>query len=74
MRFDLDQVFGMHARALQVGNQRMEVLSANIANADTPGFLARDIDFRAAMQAAESESAFALQATRPGHIRVGGAS
>ena len=71
MRFDLDQVFAAHARALQIGNQRMELLSANLANADTPGFLARDVDFRAAMQAAEG-SAFELEATRPGHIRIGG--
>jgi flagellar basal-body rod protein FlgB len=71
MRFDLDQTFATHARALQIGNQRMELLSANIANSDTPGFLARDIDFRAAMQAVEG-SAFELETTRPSHIHVGG--
>lgn len=73
MRFDLDQVFAAHARALQLGNQRMELLSANIANSDTPGFLARDVDFRSAMRAVEG-SAFKLEATQPSHIRVGGSA
>ncbi len=50
---NLDQVFAPHLRALQIGNQRMELLAANIANADTPGFLARDLDFRDAMQLAQ---------------------
>ena len=35
----------------------MELLSANIANSDTPGYKARDIDFRAAMQQAGSDQA-----------------
>lgn len=73
MRFDLDHVFATHARALQIGNQRMEVLSANIANADTPGFHARDVDFRAAMRAAE-DSVFKLRTTKAGHIRPNGDS
>ena len=42
----LDQRFGIHADALQLKASRMEVLSTNIANADTPGFKAKDVDFR----------------------------
>lgn len=45
-----DPLFGIHAQALQLQQRRMEVLAANIANADTPGFQARDIDFRSALQ------------------------
>lgn len=41
----LDPIFGIHAEAMSVQRKRMEVLSANIANADTPGFQARDVDF-----------------------------
>lgn len=41
----LDPVFGTHAASLAVQAKRMELLSANIANADTPGYQARDIDF-----------------------------
>ncbi|WP_022975799.1 flagellar basal body rod protein FlgB [Nevskia ramosa] len=42
---NLDPIFGIHAEAMSVQRKRMEVLSANIANADTPGFQARDVDF-----------------------------
>ena len=40
-----DSVFGIHERALELRSQRMEILSRNIANADTPNFKARDLDF-----------------------------
>ena len=43
----LDKLYGIHSEALQLKARRMEVLSTNIANADTPGFKAKDIDFRA---------------------------
>jgi len=42
-----DKDLDLHERALRLRGQRLEVLSANIANADTPGFKAREIDFRA---------------------------
>ena len=42
----LDRVIGIHEPALRVRNKRLEVLSRNIANADTPRFKARDIDFK----------------------------
>ncbi len=34
-----------HGKALELRAQRQQVLSSNIANADTPGFQARDMDF-----------------------------
>jgi flagellar basal-body rod protein FlgB len=69
MNFNLDQVFAPHLRALQVGNQRMELLAANIANAETPGFLARDVDFRAAMSDASADQVSGqLRRTTAGHI------
>ena len=48
-----DSLFGVHGAALQVRSARMGVLASNIANASTPGFKARDIDFRAAMASME---------------------
>jgi flagellar basal-body rod protein FlgB len=42
---NLDPLFGLHAQSLAVQRQRMEVLASNIANADTPHYQARDIDF-----------------------------
>ena len=49
-----DSLFGVHGAALEVRGQRMGVLASNIANASTPGFKARDIDFRAAMASMET--------------------
>ena len=47
MRFDLDNALGIHAKAMVLRSRRTEVLASNLANADTPGFKARDIDFNA---------------------------
>lgn len=49
-----DRLFGIHGTALQLRSQRMGVLASNIANAATPGYKARDIDFSAALAARES--------------------
>ncbi len=66
MPFNFDRVFGVHAPALQLRAQRAEMLASNLANADTPGFKARDIDFSRALEQAKVGTE--LQATRPGHI------
>lgn len=44
-------LFGIHGAALEVRSQRMSVLGSNIANAATPGYKARDVDFVAALNA-----------------------
>ena len=49
-----DTLFGIHGAALELRSQRMGVLASNIANASTPGYKARDIDFAAALQAREA--------------------
>ena len=54
-------LFGIHGAALEIRSQRMGMLGSNIANAATPGYKARDIDFAAAREArmggADSEAA-----------------
>tara|TARA_R110002167_G_scaffold199597_4_gene402854 strand:+ start:293 stop:679 length:387 start_codon:yes stop_codon:yes gene_type:complete len=50
---DMPDLFGINGTALQLRSQRMGVLASNIANAGTPGYKAKDIDFNAALQAAE---------------------
>lgn len=69
MPLDINQVFAPHERVLTAASQRIELLAANIANADTPNYKARDIDFQAAMQAAGENQSVALAATQKGHIR-----
>ena len=72
MSFDInDAALGIHPQALLVGARRAEVLAANIANADTPGYKARDIDFRAALSGAQSQmqpSTTRLVTTDPAHL------
>lgn len=62
-------------RALELLARRQQVLSSNIANADTPGYKARDIDFASALAAATAGQdgpagavSTAARATRPGHM------
>jgi len=49
-----NSLFGVHGAALAVRSQRMGVLASNIANASTPGYKAKDIDFREALNAIEN--------------------
>ena len=51
-----DPLFGVHGAALEVRARRMGILASNIANASTPGFKAKDIDFRSALASAQSPS------------------
>lgn len=74
MPLDINKVFAPHERVLTAASQRIELLAANIANADTPNFKARDIDFRAAIQAAGDNAPVALTTTDPGHIKAAGSA
>jgi flagellar basal-body rod protein FlgB len=56
MRTSLDSYLGIHPQALTLEAQRNELLAANLANVDTPGFKARDLDFKAALAAAAGGS------------------
>jgi flagellar basal-body rod protein FlgB len=73
MASNIDSYLGVHAAALTLRSQRTEVLAANLANADTPGFRARDIDFKNALAAAGGAgSGVSLATTRAGHIGAAG--
>jgi flagellar basal-body rod protein FlgB len=66
---NIDAYLGVHAKALPLRSQRTEVLAANIANADTPGYRARDIDFKNALAAASKAQA-ANQPGAPGQMNT----
>ena len=70
----LDNTFGIHAKALQVRSQRLEVLAQNMANADTPSYKARDIDFKAVLGNAQSQQDLSMTATRSQHYSSGEAA
>ncbi len=63
MPIGLDSYLGVHAAALKVQTQRLDVLANNLANVDTPGYKARDIDFRTALAAAGTPQAGVSLAT-----------
>lgn len=75
MSVSLDNYLAVHEASLKLSAKRGEVLAANLANADTPGYRARDIDFNAAMAAASGKSnAVTLQTTQAGHIPTASAT
>ncbi len=41
-----DKIFGIHLNAVQVRGERAQILAQNMANADTPGYQARDVKFQ----------------------------
>ncbi|MBC7414591.1 MAG: flagellar basal body rod protein FlgB [Herminiimonas sp.] len=74
----LDQAMQFNEAALSLRGQRQQVLASNIANADTPNYKARDIDFTKALQGAMSRgsgaTAAALATTAGAHLSASGAS
>ncbi len=66
----IDRDIGFQRNALNLRSYRQELLASNIANADTPNYKARDIDFKSALTAAQSgrsEGDLALARTQRGH-------
>ncbi len=66
----LNKVFGVHESALQVRARRLEVLAQNIANADTPNYKARDVDFKAALAQAGAGDTV-MRTTQAAHFSAG---
>lgn len=65
-----DDVFGIHGTALNLRSQRMAMLASNIANAATPNYKARDIDFRTALRNAEEGQEVGQSAKTAAQYRV----
>jgi len=68
----LDDMLNFNTQALRIREQRQQVLASNIANADTPNYKARDLDFKTALQSAlqgtSATDGTALATTAPGHL------
>jgi flagellar basal-body rod protein FlgB len=61
-----------HANSLLLRAQRQQVIASNIANADTPGFVARDFDFAQALKSANTGTqgdGVRMVTTGAGHMR-----
>lgn len=70
-----DRQIQFHQTALNLQAHRQQLIASNIANADTPNYKAKDVDFRAALQGAlqAATSTVPLATTQSGHIQGGGA-
>ncbi|WP_198246032.1 flagellar basal body rod protein FlgB [methane-oxidizing endosymbiont of Gigantopelta aegis] len=66
MAIDFQSALGLHPDALMLREKRSELLAANLANADTPDYKARDLDFKAVLR--QQSSHINLETTRQGHI------
>ncbi|MBN8502230.1 MAG: flagellar basal body rod protein FlgB [Sphingomonadales bacterium] len=66
----MGSLFGIHGDALQLQSQRLGLITSNIANAGTPGYKARDIDFGEALRASEAGSSPSRAAAAATRFRV----
>lgn len=71
MPINFDKALGNHERALMIQARRASVISSNIANADTPGYKARDLDFKQILNSTGGDM-LALQKTNGSHMQASG--
>lgn len=69
MAFSFNEAFGLHPQAIALRGKRMQIIASNLANADTPGYLARDIDFSEIMQ--QQKTTQKIFRTNARHIDMG---
>ena len=72
MSISFNKALGIHPQALEMRGKRMELLASNIANADTPGYKARDLEFANVLKSAsEKIKPVSLFVTHESHIKLG---
>ena len=72
----IDKALAFDSKMLSLRGYRQQVLASNIANADTPNYKAKDIDFSKVLRAAQGAAAggVALEKTHAGHLGGAGGS
>ncbi|MDH5437195.1 MAG: flagellar basal body rod protein FlgB [Gammaproteobacteria bacterium] len=69
MAFNLDKLFGIHQQAVSLRSQRAGLLAANLANADTPNYKAKDLDFQAELKKVQGNmQSTGIRTTHSNHI------
>ncbi|WP_261903758.1 flagellar basal body rod protein FlgB [Vibrio fortis] len=68
MAISFDNALGIHQHTVGVRERNAEVLSTNIAQANTPGYKAKGLDFKKSLQAASSGASIGLSRTDGRHI------
>jgi len=61
----LNEIFGVHEKAMGLRQRRLALLGQNIANADTPHYKAKDIDFKKIMA---KETDLSIKRSQSGHM------
>jgi flagellar basal-body rod protein FlgB len=64
-----NNIFGIHEQALLLHGQRMGVIATNLANSNTPGYKARDIDFSAVLSHTDAGT-LPMETTQASHIQL----
>ena len=68
MAISFDKALGVSQYTIGVRSQRAEVLASNIANADTPGYKAKDLDFADALNNARKSQGYNMSKTHEKHF------
>ena len=69
MSISIDKAFSVHDDALMLRSRRTSIIASNIANADTPNYKAKDMDFGLMMKKAETgDHQFAMKTTNSHHL------
>ena len=77
MAISFDKHLGAFDDALILRSRKSEIIASNIANSDTPGYKAKDIDFKSAMSSAMGtrsefrKDALKMSTTDNNHIQMG---
>ena len=68
MAISFEKAFGLHPQSLQVRAKNAEVIAGNIANADTPGYKAKGMDFKSALAQAATKQQSGMSRTHEKHF------
>ena len=73
MAIGINSAFGVHEQAMHLQARRAQLLSQNLANSDTPGYKAKDIDFKDALKSVSNGNLETpLKSTQTGHMQPKG--
>ena len=68
MSISFDKALGVHQYSVGIRGQRAELLASNLANANTPGYKAKDSDFGQALKLAATGQSFGIHRTHQQHF------
>jgi flagellar basal-body rod protein FlgB len=70
MAISFDKALGIHPTAMVIRAKRAELIASNIANADTPGYKAKGMDFQKALEQASSKQSHSMYRTNEKHFNT----